>query len=267
MRHSTPRFERKWNRELDPALALDATKSAALLAGVVRALPDLQVETLDAFFHRIAAGCAFELELPPDWRIGDAATLARLRRQAIADLLEEDSNAAVELMRRLHKGDLRRSITQQVDALIVDLHHRWLESPSRAWDCIAVPTPPKPADLAAAWGQIEAAPVPLTAKGTENSFWRKAREAILEALDADEPERLAKNGLVRKDPRRGGDLPWQGDRAGVGRRARRTSRGRAPPRIEAPRRTESGKSRVDGESTTSANASGATKSASTTSAR
>ena len=192
----------KLNGDLSPGLALDAAAAERLLGEVARALPELQVETLDAFFHRIAAGHAFELGLPPGWGIGDRATLARLRRRAIADLLERDPDAATELVRRLSKGEARRGVIEQVDALVLELHQRFVESPAEAWDSFAVPPPPRAGELERARSALADAPVPRTQKGTEHSNWRKAKDALLAILDEPDPlrfaPRLAAHGIVRK---------------------------------------------------------------------
>jgi len=186
------------NAELPAPFRLDTARAERLLAAVARALPELRVETLDAFFHRIAAGHAFELGLPPGWGIGDAATLARLRRRAIADLLERDPDAALALARRLAKGEARRSVVEQVDGLVDSLHARWIESPERAWDTFEVPPPPTAAALARSRAALASLAPPLTQKGTPVKRWGDAQGAILEAIDQDQFERLAENGLVKK---------------------------------------------------------------------
>lgn len=186
------------NVQIVPAPPLDAAAAERLLASVAESLPTLQVETLDAFFHRIAVGHGFELDLPPDWGVADSATLARIRRRAIADLLEADTDAAVELMHRLHHGDLRRSVTEQVDGLVVQLHQQWIESPEGSWDRIDVPPAPSAGDLAAARATLEALPVPETKAGKPNHHWVNARDGLLAILDEDRLEEIATNGVVRK---------------------------------------------------------------------
>ena len=185
-------------KSIPRGIPFDAARAASLLATLCRELPRLQVETLDAFFHRIAKGHAFELELPPDWAIGDRATLARIRRRAVHDLLESRPESAAELMRRLQRGEVRRSVAEQIDALVVDLHHRWLESPSAAWDTITPPPAPAASDLVLARRTLAGLAVPKTKKGAENATWSKAKNAILRAIDAEDHRALAKNGLVEK---------------------------------------------------------------------
>ena len=186
------------NRDLPGSAALSAEKATTLLGELCAALPRLQVETLDALFHRLAAGFSFRLGFPPEWSIADPATLASIRRRAVHDLLEEDPKAAVELMRRLHKGEVRRSITEQVDQLVLDLHFRWLESPAEAWQMIEVPPMPNERERANARGALLGLPIPRGKNGKENKSWLKVRDDLIEAIDREDPRDLAENGLVRK---------------------------------------------------------------------
>ena len=185
-------------KSIPVGIPFDALRAAQLLEAVCRDLPRLQVETLDAFFHRIASGHAFELKLPPDWGIGDAATLARIRRRAIHDLLEAHPESAVELMRRLHRGEVRRSVTERLDGLVVELHHRWLESPPEAWETITPPIAPSRGQIDHARNRLATLPLPKKRDGGDVVRWVNARDALLRAIDDSDHRSLATNGLVVK---------------------------------------------------------------------
>jgi ATP-dependent helicase/nuclease subunit A len=192
-----PKALKEVRREM-PGVSIDAPGAARILGRTCAILPRLQIQTIDAFFHRIAAAHAFELGLPPDWRIGDTATLADLRRRSIHDLLGADPDAAVELMHRLRRGESARSVTEQIAGLVSDLHHRYLESPPQAWDSFPVPPAPGAEEIREARDALAALPLPITKKGTPPVHWTNARKKLLEAVDRENDESLLENGLVGK---------------------------------------------------------------------
>ncbi len=191
-----PEERAEMNRSLPSPL--DGERAEALLGSMCRRLPELQIETLDAVFHRIASVHSLELDLPPDWKIGDQATLARIRQRAIHDWLERDPAVALEVMRRLSRGDLQRSVTKQVDQLIVELHSLWIESPEAAWDTIVVPAAPGDEELKKAIGLLKTLTIPQTKAGTPRKRYQNAHKKILEALETADYSQLIKQTLIQR---------------------------------------------------------------------
>ncbi|MBQ4203382.1 MAG: UvrD-helicase domain-containing protein, partial [Thermoguttaceae bacterium] len=95
------------------------------LEEVTRSLQKIRVSTLDSFFMQIAGGYAFEIGLPPNWKIVEEIENERILYAALLHTYSQaknypvqnektartdEVNAAVTLARLLFKGDLKRSI-------------------------------------------------------------------------------------------------------------------------------------------------------------
>ncbi|GJM23361.1 MAG: hypothetical protein DHS20C15_32760 [Planctomycetota bacterium] len=158
----------------------------ALLLALLRGGDPLHVETLDAFFGRLAQAFGAELELPPDWRLVDAAEDQRLREQVLSRLLaESDREELLELLRawRGAGAEGARATHESLQDDIASTYELWLDA---APDAFAPPEPsdlPDEARLAQLVAAFAEAPLPVTkSKGTEVSGFVKARTALLEAL-------------------------------------------------------------------------------------
>ena len=103
------------------------------LEEVTRSLQKIRVSTLDSFFMQIAGGYAFEIGLPPNWKIVEEIENERILYAALLHTFSQaknypvqnektahtdEVNAAVTLARLLFKGDLKRSIEGQITDLI-----------------------------------------------------------------------------------------------------------------------------------------------------
>lgn len=103
------------------------------LEEVTRSLQKIRVSTLDSFFMQIAGGYAFEIGLPPNWKIVEEIENERILYAALLHTFSQaknypvqnektahtdEVNAAVTLARLLFKGDLKRSVEGQIINLI-----------------------------------------------------------------------------------------------------------------------------------------------------
>lgn len=113
---------------------LDRAGCAGLLQGLIRRIHRLRIGTLDSFFVQLAGSFGLELDLPPGWRICDELVDRTLRGRAIQEVLrEEETNDVVELMHLLSKGEIHRSITDEIFSVVNGLHALFLETDRNAW--------------------------------------------------------------------------------------------------------------------------------------
>ncbi|MBR4835264.1 MAG: UvrD-helicase domain-containing protein [Thermoguttaceae bacterium] len=160
---------------------LSQERLRSLAVDVVRSLHRLRICTLDAFFMQIAGGFAFEIGLPPGWRVVEDVDDARLLRQAIqASFAHSQTRNAVQLTRLLFKGDLRRSVENQLSEIVKETLDVYYQTTSSAWTRLKAPWRAASEDeLALAVAALEAAPLPTTKTGKPNSNYEKARTKLV----------------------------------------------------------------------------------------
>ena len=158
------------------ANVLSQERLRSLAVDLVRSLHRLRICTLDAFFMQIAGGFAFEIGLPPGWRIVEDVEDARLLRQAIqASFAHSQTQNAVQLTRLLFKGDLRRSIENQLSEIVDETLSLYYQTTSEAWTRLKAPwRSVSSEELAQAVALLETAPLPTTKAGKPNSNYVKA---------------------------------------------------------------------------------------------
>lgn len=166
-----------------------------LLRELVDQLPRLSVSTLDSFFHRIVQAFAMELSLPTAGSSGvlddSDPQIAALREQAIEAMLldaSEDGEAfatLLDLLRRLHHDEHRRSVTGAIDRIVSELYEVYREqSDPAAWSNLQ--TPAGLLDDAQLARAAEALPelistIPTTQAGKPRSNYAKALDRLIRA--------------------------------------------------------------------------------------
>ncbi|MFT7676534.1 MAG: ATP-dependent helicase/nuclease subunit A [Planctomycetota bacterium] len=158
-----------------------------LVNSLAKQLDRFQVRTLDSFFAQITRLYAYELGLPPEWRVADAAELAEQSEDAIAKLLlDDDSDKArlhtLELLRELQSNAPANSVTDSLHNIIGAGLEMWNEASDEAWDQIPLPTALDAGELSRLLLDYENQELPKTAKGKENANWVKARTAEIQAF-------------------------------------------------------------------------------------
>ena len=153
----------------------DVAACRALLTRLVRGLHRLRVGTLDSFFVQMAGHFSLELGLPPGWSIIDELDDATLRGEAIRRLFDRDrltdgisrrgdggdadaradggGDGATDLRTLLHllaKGEITRSLTEQVRGTVDSLYGKWRETSPQAWRQLTRLREPSSAEVAAA---------------------------------------------------------------------------------------------------------------------
>ncbi|MEM7261215.1 MAG: UvrD-helicase domain-containing protein [Planctomycetota bacterium] len=172
---------------------------AETLVAMTRSVHRLRVDTLDSFFIRLATAFSIELNLPPHWTISDPVDEQRQRERAVLDLLDANPDELRTLVTLLSKGDVRRSVAQQILDLVGGLYPLYLDAPDPAqWRSLDVPEPLDPSALELAISAYEVMPVPLNKSGSSNANWTKAITKGAEALRAADWIEFVKDGFVAK---------------------------------------------------------------------
>ena len=171
--------------DVSPPLPADPAFWGDVLLRTLRGLNRLNVSTLDAFFVRTMGSYGHELGLPPGWTIIDEADSDRARTGALEEVLDElDAGARLELVRGLGGGELRRSVSgeleRQVDALLAV--QRDLDPASPGWKAMDAAVSTRPGDLAgraaALADRVLGVDVPRTKAGAPDKRWITGVEAI-----------------------------------------------------------------------------------------
>jgi len=108
--------------------AITADECERIVASLARNLHRINIVTIDALLARMAGSIAMEIGLPVGWRIVDQATDARMRDEAVAQVVREtDEQQLATLLQLVYAGGFGRgvhdTITSQVNGGF-DVHLR-----------------------------------------------------------------------------------------------------------------------------------------------
>jgi ATP-dependent helicase/nuclease subunit A len=176
---------------------------ARLLHELVRRLHRFAIGTLDAYFVGAARAFGHELELPPGWGIADEAAMARLRSEALQEVLATaDAAELAGLLKLVRKGEVRRSVHEHLlDDLggLLEIHEAIDPGVPDPWGAFAADAPPlPPGESGRVAAAIRALPVPPTQKGAPDSRWRRALDRAADAVEAGDWAALTAGGLCGK---------------------------------------------------------------------
>jgi ATP-dependent exoDNAse (exonuclease V) beta subunit/inactivated superfamily I helicase len=129
-------------------MEIESEEIAYHLARTCRMLHRFRVGTLDSFFGQLARSFAFELGLPPGWRMADDFTTERMHRMAAQILFAHPDRAQLKsLLGMLFKGETTRDFLRQVLDEMVGCLRLYQDSEREAWDSLRVPSAPDPKRL------------------------------------------------------------------------------------------------------------------------
>ena len=90
-------------------------KTALLLRNIHR----VRISTLDSLFSQLARSFAFELGLPPGWRLTDEIEEVWLRERAVDSVIASlDPSELTALLSMLGKGEVKRSIARELSQVV-----------------------------------------------------------------------------------------------------------------------------------------------------
>lgn len=174
-----------------------------LLRKLTGALHRLQVSTLDSLFGRIARSFSLELGLPENVQVLalQDPQVARLRFEAIDRLLHDhETQVMLDLLRRLHHDEARRSITEAIDQIILNLYDLWQEARHpELWQPYDLGPEPGKDVFGQYLEQLEGLRehLPKTKTGKTNSNWEKAYQHLQASLLEQDVHALLSKGLVK----------------------------------------------------------------------
>lgn len=129
-------------------MEIESDEIAYHLARTCRMLHRFRVGTLDSFFGQLARNFAFELGLPPGWRMADDFTTDRMHRMAAQILFAHPDRAQLKsLLGMLFQGETTRDFLRQVLDEMVGCLRLYQDSERDAWDALRVPPAPDPKRL------------------------------------------------------------------------------------------------------------------------
>lgn len=112
-------------------LAVDRARAMAVLDGLMKSLHQLQVGTIDSFFHGVARAASLDLGLPPGWELLDPDQVFAGMDIAVQGVLAGGS--ADPLLALLSQTDANRRISSAFHDLVGELYGLWLEALPSAW--------------------------------------------------------------------------------------------------------------------------------------
>ena len=163
-----------------------------LLKKLVANVHRLRICTLDSLFTQLAKSFPFELELPPAWRLTDEIEEVWLREHAIDSVISTLKPSELSsLLSMLSKGETKRSIVRELDAVVTGAYQRSRRCPADAWNQLDAPTAPDDAVLDEAVATLRYAEPPqpsIQAKLENVAGWMERR-----GFDALSDDRLIQN--------------------------------------------------------------------------
>lgn len=175
---------------------LPRTTVAELLVTVVRSIHRLQVCTLDSLFSKLARSFAFELDLPPGWRLSDEIEELNFRSTAVNALIGRlDPTETSTLLAMLSKGDKKRSVAREVIEVIAGNYSLSRGADHQGWRTLTAPKSPIQHD-----DQWDAAAGELIDAASATTVKRHATKlkALADLITNRNFEKLLADGLISK---------------------------------------------------------------------
>ncbi|HEX4131857.1 MAG TPA: UvrD-helicase domain-containing protein [Pirellulales bacterium] len=190
--------------------ALDARKAQELAANVgaprndqaawrahlkrlIQRLHRLRIGTLDSFFVQLAGHFSLELGLAPGWRIVDELAESRLRSEAVRVVLDRQKSTEIAaLLQLLSKGEIKRSVTQQIADVVSQMYALYAETTREAWHALPRPKRVRPEEIDAAILAVEQAPLPADKR------WATARNRDVQRARAGDWRDFICGGIAGK---------------------------------------------------------------------
>ena len=184
---------------VDPQLTRE--RCTELLVRLVSSMHELNVQTIDSFFSRLAGSFALELGVPPGWRIIDDDEDDALREEAIGLALDRaDRTELQRFIEMLHEGQASRRVREKLSEVIRQVYPAYLQTIGRP-ECWEVVQPEgSPLDehtLDDAVRRIEQAKAPRNKQGKPNGHWINALAKAHQLLLASDWAGFVEHGLVK----------------------------------------------------------------------
>lgn len=157
---------------LPQSLCLEKTEQ------LLRSIHRIRICTLDSLFSQLARSFAFELGLPPGWRLTDEIEEVWLRERAVDSLIDTlEQSEMTTLLSMLGKGEVKRSIARELLQVVDEAFSIQRLSESKVWKKLTAPKQPDASQITAAAGTMR------MAKPTQKRHLAKL-ESLADMLDA-----------------------------------------------------------------------------------
>ncbi len=178
---------------------LTRDRCLAILGEAVRNTHRLRVETLDAFFARLAVLRGLEIGLPPGWGILDPSESSALAAAAMSRVLDEAADDEIlELLRALQREEPRRSAYLAIENVVEAAYAVHLQCAPGAWEALEPLPKLGGEELQKRIAELQIAPLPTTKKGDPNKTWARSRDDAVAAANAGRWADLLDVGLPGK---------------------------------------------------------------------
>ncbi len=126
--------------EITTAQCIELTHS------LLRDIHRLRILTLDSLFSQLARSFAYEIGIPPGWRLADEIEEMSVRESAVDAMLSAVESAdLLSILAQLSKGDTKRSVRNDVLQVIHEGYQVSRGCRESAWDSLQVPREPSDA--------------------------------------------------------------------------------------------------------------------------
>lgn len=179
----------------------DQGHATALLRDLLRAMPRMQVSTLDSWFQQQVQAASWDLDLPLGWRLAEEVELQELHRDAIeATLAAWPEEEVEELVAAMHAGKPGRSVTRRALDSGQAAARWWAASERReaAWELLAGHTMPSAQEWQAAIAQLDELVIPRTKAAKPVVAWVKAKASAVAALQEGQADAAFAGGFLKK---------------------------------------------------------------------
>jgi ATP-dependent exoDNAse (exonuclease V) beta subunit len=165
-----------------------------LLRRLLQSLHRVRIGTLDSFYTALAGSFGLELGLPAGWSICEQLDEDALQREGLERLLERQPEEVRKLLPLLNRGENRRSVQEDLQAVIGDHLEIFRSSRPAAWEHLQGPRPVNVADRTAALERLRA--YDFAACGNKNFL--KAREDDIARFEQGDWQAFLGTGLAAK---------------------------------------------------------------------
>ncbi|MDO4586285.1 MAG: UvrD-helicase domain-containing protein [Planctomycetia bacterium] len=160
--------------------AISLSQVNEVLTKAVKNMNRLRICTLDAFFMQMAGSFCLELGLLPGWKIIDEIENQRILTQATQlSFLNTKTNDALRLMNLLFKGEVNRSVAQQVNDIAQNLMNVYRQTNESAWSKLSHQKGLSKDELQKAIFLLKSAKLPETKSGKPHALFLKSYNKIL----------------------------------------------------------------------------------------
>lgn len=181
---------------------IDPQRAAAMLGELVENAETLAVQTIDAFFQRVAVTHQLELSMPPGWSIGTEEAASVMRSEAVdRALLAFDSPRLADVLRLMWRGAFGSSVAASVERRVGEAHGAFVQTASvpEVWSCAEPQGSAMSAEDASKLAErVAELEVPRTKAGGERSAWRKMRERLAPDIAARRWRSIGATNLVQR---------------------------------------------------------------------